>query len=172
MAGKLLGSASKSQQAQSSTTFVWGLPNGTSALAVASSSPAFDVQYAAATGIDPGVYEPVLVKLAQTANHWRLVGAGSTIVGAGGVAGATMPPKITEERTQVKFTRLSADHLRLEPAVPLAPGEYAIVVRPVAPQRVQIQSDPSKMNLQAAGMQQLFYAVWDFSVPASVKSPR
>jgi hypothetical protein len=175
MASKLF-SASKSQQ--SSPTFVWGLPSHSSSTVAPSSSPAFDVQYAAAAGIDPDAFEPVLIKLTPTSSNWRLVGAGSMIVGANG---ATALPKITEDRTPVKSTRLAAGHVRLEPAMPLAPGEYAIVLRPVAtqaaqsaqmPQALPSQNAQANMTAQAASMQQLFYAVWDFSVPTADKSQR
>jgi hypothetical protein len=176
MASKLF-SASKSQQ--SSPTFVWGLPSHNSSFVAPSSSPAFDVQYAAVAGFDPDAFEPVLVKLTPTSSNWRLVGAGSMIVGANG---ATAMPKITEDRTQVKATRLAPGHVRLEPAMPLAPGEYAIVLRPVATQSPQaaqtpqmLQALPSQnaqanMSAQAAAIQQLFYAVWDFSIPSADKS--
>jgi hypothetical protein len=180
MAGKLFSSVGKSQQ--SSPTFVWGLPNHSSSLVAPSSSPAFDVQYAAVAGIDPDAFEPVLVKLTPTSNNWRLVGAGSMIVG---VNGATALPKITEDRAPAKSTRLAPGHVRLEPAMPLAPGEYAIVLRPVAsqaaqsaqaaqtpqmPQSMQNQIAQANMAAQAASMQHLFYAVWDFSVPTADKS--
>jgi hypothetical protein len=183
MAGKLFSSVGKSQQSQS-PTFVWGLPSHNSSFVVPSSSPAFDVQYPAVAGIDPDAFEPVLVKLTPTSSNWRLVGAGSMIVGANG---ATALPKITEDRTPVKSTRLAPGHVRLEPTMPLAPGEYAIVLRPVAaqaaqsaqaiqtpqvPQALQSQNAQPNMSVQAAGMQQLFYAVWDFSVPTADKSQR
>jgi hypothetical protein len=177
MASKLF-SAAKSQQ--SSPTFVWGLPNHSSTLVAPSSSPAFDVQYASVPGIDPDAFEPVLVKLTPTSSNWRLVGAGSMIVGANG---ATALPKITEDRAQVKSTRLAPGHVRLEPTMPLAPGEYAVVLRPVAtqqaaqpaqaaqtPQAPQSQNAQANMSAQAASMQQLFYAVWDFSVTSPDKS--
>jgi hypothetical protein len=180
MASKLF-SASKSQQ--SSPTFVWGLPSHSSSFVSPSSSPAFDVQYTAVAGFDPDAFEPVLIKLTPTSSNWRLVGAGSMIVGANG---ATALPKITEDRTQVKSTRLAPGHVRLEPTMPLAPGEYAIVLRPVAAQAAQSaqatqtpqmpqaalpsQNAQANMSMQAAGMQQLFYAVWDFSVPTPDKS--
>jgi len=182
MAGKLLGSVGKSQQEQSSPTFVWGLPNRSSLLATPSSSPVFDVRYAGISGLDQDAFEPVLVKLAQTASNWRLVGAGSVIVAVGG---ATAPPKITEDRTLVKSTRLAPGHVRLEPAAPLAPVEYAIVFRPVAsqaartaqeaptplaPQAAQNQSAQVNVSAQAVTVQRLFFAVWDFSVPAADKS--
>jgi hypothetical protein len=181
MASKLFSSVGKSQQSQS-PTFVWGLPSHSSSFVAPSSSPAFDVQYASVAGIDPDAFEPVLVKLTPTSSNWRLVGAGSMIVGANG---ATTLPKITEDRAQVKSTRLAAGHVRVEPAMPLAPGEYAIVLRPVAVQSAQSaqtaqtpkapQAPPSQnaqanMSVQAAGVQQLFYAVWDFSVPSADKS--
>jgi hypothetical protein len=85
----------------------------------------------------------------------------------------------------VKSTRLAPGHVRLEPTMPLAPGEYAIVLRPVAaqaaqsaqaiqapqmPQALPSQNAQANLSVQAAGMQQLFYAVWDFSVPAADKS--
>jgi hypothetical protein len=179
MATKLFSSVGKSQQ---SPTFVWGLPNHSSSLVAPSSSPAFDIQYAAVAGIDPDAFEPVLVKLTPTSSNWRLVGAGSMIVG---VNGATALPKITEDRAQVKSTRLAPGHVRLEPTMPLAPGEYAIVLRPVAaqaaqsaqaaqmaqtPQPMQNQIAQANMTAQAASMQHLFYAVWDFSVPTADKS--
>jgi len=180
MATKLFSSVGKSQQ--SSPTFVWGLPNHGSSLVAPSSSPAFDIQYASVAGIDPDAFEPVLVKLTPTSSNWRLVGAGSMIVGVGG---ATALPKITEDRAPVKSTRLAPGHVRLEPAMPLAPGEYAIVLRPVAaqaaqsvptaktaqtPQPMQNQIAQANMSAQAGSMQHLFYAVWDFSVPTADKS--
>jgi hypothetical protein len=162
MASKLF-SMHKNAEATSGATFAWGLPNRTSSVNVPTPSPAFDIQWAATQGIDPDAYEPTLVKLIQTSNNWRLVGAGNVIVG---VSANNVQPKITEEKTAAKTTRLDRGHVRLEPTASLTPGEYAVVLRPLANHVPQNQTGQDAAKPSTAAADPFFYAVWDFTVPA------
>jgi hypothetical protein len=82
------------------------------------------------------------------------------------VSANTVQPKITEEKTAAKTTRLDRGHVRLEPTAPLTPGEYAVVLRPVANHTPQNQSGQDAAKQSTAAADPLFYAVWDFTVPA------
>ena len=65
---------------------------------------------------------------------------------------------IDEERTPLQATRLERGHLQLEPAAPLPPGEYGLVLRPTRADK------PKKGVSQTGAEQSVFYSVWDFSV--------
>ncbi len=56
-------------------THVWALAGHVSENTVNQQMPRFEVTYGNLLGIDPDSYEPVIVKLVQTRDNWRLVGA-------------------------------------------------------------------------------------------------
>ena len=65
---------------------------------------------------------------------------------------------IDEERTPLRTTRMERGHMQLEPAAPLPPGEYGLVLRPTGADK------PKKGVSQTGAEQGVFYSVWDFSV--------
>ncbi len=56
-------------------TYVWGLPGRTSSRELGETSPLFELTYGDIPGVDPDAYEPAVLKLFQTKDNYRLVGA-------------------------------------------------------------------------------------------------
>ncbi|MGH9759536.1 MAG: hypothetical protein ACREAC_01710, partial [Blastocatellia bacterium] len=56
-------------------TYVWGVPKAASTNVVHTMSPSFSVNYATMPGINPGDFEPAIVKLTPAQNTIRIVGA-------------------------------------------------------------------------------------------------
>ncbi|HXY47896.1 MAG TPA: hypothetical protein VEI01_00500 [Terriglobales bacterium] len=141
------------------TTYVWALPGTHSAFAMAPTTPKFEIEFGDIVGLDPDAYEPALVKLTQTKDNWRLVGATKEKIDK---RGNEKRSAITEDRTEIKTTSLGRGHVLVEAAGPLAPGEYGVVLHPVKSQKTAASA--------GAGLtaeQTIFYSVWDFSVPRS-----
>ena len=65
--------------------------------------------------------------------------------------------QIAEERLPARLNKLSPGHAELEPQKPLDAGEYAVVLHPL---------HKKKGSLGGGSEAQVFYSVWDFSVPA------
>ena len=56
-------------------TYVWGLPGRKSARELTDTNPMFELNYGEIPGVDPDAYEPALLKLVQSKDNYRLVGA-------------------------------------------------------------------------------------------------
>lgn len=137
-------------------THVWALPGHESGIAMKVSAPKFEVLYGNLLGIDPDHYEPVLVKLVQTGDNWRLVGATKTQMGK---EESEALEKITEVRVATKLTRVGRGDLMIEPEQPLERGEYGLVLRPMNPGK------RSKGSMGGPAETNAFFSVWDFSIP-------
>ena len=137
-------------------TYIWALPGHNSAFLVPTTTPKFELEFGEIVGLDPDSYEPELVRLPQTKDNWRLVGATKSKLD---YSGAGSPQSMIDEvRTPLKTTRLSRGHLQIEAAAPLAAGEYGLVLRPVKAHK------PKKGESQSEAEQGVFYSVWDFSI--------
>jgi len=137
-------------------TYIWALPGHNSPFMMPTTTPKFELEFGEIVGLDPDSYEPALVRLPQTKDNWRLVGATKSKVDYSG--SGSPQSMIDEERTPLKTTRLSRGHLQIEAASPLAAGEYGLVLRPVKAHK------PKKGESQSDAEQGVFYSVWDFSV--------
>ena len=62
-------------------TYVWALPGQQSASLVSGANPRFEMSFGNLLGIDPDAYEPQLIRLVESKDNWRLVGATKTIQG-------------------------------------------------------------------------------------------
>jgi hypothetical protein len=138
------------------TTYVWALPGHSSSFTMPTTSPKFEIEFGDIVGVDPDAYEPVLVRLLETKDNWRLVGATKEKMDMKGTSTRTA---ITEDRTPIKTTSLGRGHVQLEAASPLAPGEYGLVLHPIKPQKSAMGAPDYAESL--------FYSVWDFSVPGT-----
>lgn len=130
--------------------------------ALTTTTPSFEVDYADIPGVDPDVYTPVLLKLESTKDNWRLLGVSESTdpsamssIMTGGVVpstGSHEAPKIDEDRVAAATVQLSSSgHAQITLQHPLDPGEYAVVLRPVA-------------NAKGDLSQSLFLTAWDFAV--------
>jgi len=144
-----------------SFTYVWGLPGPRSSRELADRTPRFELSYGEIPGVDPDRYEPALVKLFPTKDNYRLVGATRTKMDNKNVM--SMSPEngtwISEERWPMHLAKEERGFYVMGVERPLEPGEYAIVLRPVK----GYKAAPSGFG----GAAQVFYSVWDFSVPGA-----
>jgi hypothetical protein len=138
---------------------VWALPNPSSQNVVQGATPTFELSYGDIPGINPDSFEATIVKLEQTKDNWRLIGATDQEISAETYMGGGPPPadSIVENRVPVIVKELARGHVQITPEKPLDPGEYGIVLRP------DKEADKSH-DLGGPAQTQVFYTVWDFSV--------
>ena len=143
-------------------TYVWGLPGRTSARTLEDTNPIFELNYGDIPGVDPDAYEPAVLKLVQTKDNYRLVGATQMKMTAKNMRSGGGPESgkwISEERWPSHCNKEERGFYVLRVDTPLEPGEYAVVLRPVKGYK-----DASS---GLGGHAQVFYSVWDFSVPGA-----
>jgi hypothetical protein len=156
IASGMMGGTMGGHHGMPTTTYIWALPGHTASYVMPTTRPKFDLEFGSIAGLDPDRYEPVLVHLPQTKDNYRLVGATKQKMS---YMGPGQPQSmIDEERTPLQATRLERGHMQLEPAAPLAPGEYGLVLRPTKAEK------PKKGMSQSGAEQGVFYSVWDFSI--------
>jgi hypothetical protein len=136
--------------------YTWALPGRTSQSVLPDRTPGFEIEFGDIPGIDPDGYEPVVVKLVQTKDNWRLVETSKDKFDKHGNDTRSTRP---EDQIPLRVALLDHGHLLVAPASELAPGEYGLVLHPKKEQK-QFAGVPAP-NIEA-----LFYSVWDFSVPA------
>ena len=145
-----------------SMTYVWGLPGRKSARELSNPDPIFQLNYGDIPGVDPDAFEPAIVRLVQTPDNYRLVGATRTKLNTKNLMSGNGPENgkwISEERWPVRVYKEDRGFYVLRVDQPLEPGEYAVVLRPVKGYRATASG--------LGGHAQVFYSVWDFSVPGA-----
>ena len=153
--GSLFGSDTEHRSA------VWALA-GTTATRELAASPHFEIEFSNIPGVNPDAYQPALVRLVPTMDNYRLVAAAKT-EGAGTVARPSGP--IIEELVGTTATRVSRGRYRVQPATALDPGQYALVLRPIAKkERRKDRKNASLGELLGGGTSQILYLTWDFAV--------
>ncbi|HEV3155375.1 MAG TPA: hypothetical protein VGZ02_16310 [Candidatus Baltobacteraceae bacterium] len=138
---------------------------------IRSSSTTFECNYAAIPGIDPDAYVPQILKLGVTKDNWRVVSV-LTSNDPSSMTRLMMPAalsnmpnaappgshdaiKLDETPVQGAAVQTTARGVaRITLSEPLAPGEYAIVLRPSG-------------NTQDDSLQRVLRAMWDFEIPAA-----
>jgi hypothetical protein len=149
-----------------SMTYVWGLPGRKSARELTNTDPIFELNYGDIPGVDPDAFEPVIVKLTQSPDNYRLVGATKTKMNMRNMMANSGPENgkwLVEDRWPTRVYKEDRGFYVLRVDQPLAPGEYAVVLRPVKGYKAK----PSGLG----GHAQVFYCVWDFSVPGAPDPP-
>jgi hypothetical protein len=159
LATGLLGGGLTHHSSMPKATYVWALPGAHSSYVLSVAKPRFEIEFGNIVGIDPDAFEPALVKLTQSNDNWRLVGATKETLDK---HGNEKQSAIAEERTEIKTTSLGRGHVIIEAAAGLAGGEFGIVLHPT---RAQKATNSASAGLTAE--QTIFYSVWDFSVPAN-----
>ncbi len=143
-------------------TYVWGLPGRTSSRTLSETDPIFELNYGDIPGVDPDAYEPAVLKLVQTKDNYRLVGATQLKMTAKNMRNGANPENgkwLSEDRWPSHCDKEERGFYVLRVDTPLEPGEYAVVLRPVKGYKA-----PSS---GLGGHAQVFYSVWDFSVPGA-----
>jgi hypothetical protein len=145
-------------------TAVWALA-ATQSSRVLDVSPAFEIDYAHIPGVDPDRYQPAIVQLVPTNDNYRLVAAAET---DGANAGALPRGPIIEESVATERTRLGRGQYRVAPRTSLGPGEYALVLRPIAESRRERRrnAEASLGELLGGSTSQILYLTWEFSIGA------
>jgi len=145
-----------------SEKYVWALSGLNSAVVASSNKPSFDLNYAGLPGINPDEFEPAIVKLQPSNNAWRLVGAtdakSDTVLNV--VPQWEVYSSFIEDRISASVSKSSAGHAQISPTSALAPGEYAVVLRPIS--KGKKFSGAEVAQNQGPGL--LFNSAWSFSV--------
>jgi hypothetical protein len=136
-------------------TSVWALPGAQAGFTLPSNVPHFEMQHGNLLGIDPDAYEPMIVKLVNSKDNWRLVGATKTVMGQ---MDNEAYEKVTEVRVPVKVKHLGRGQAQFEPSQALEPGEYGVVLRAIHPGK------RSRGSVGGPAERTVFFSVWDFSV--------
>ncbi len=146
-------------------TYVWGVPNPASTNVLQSVSPSFSVDFSRAPGVTPDQYEPTIVKLTPAQNTCRIVGAtqGKEDARSSPAADWQIYSHFLEERVVVHAEKTGSGKYKVSPASVLAPGEYALVLRPVSKTKPFSGGDVAR----AQGDGLMFDAVWTFQISES-----
>ena len=143
-------------------TDVWALPGQKSDLVLDNNQPSFEVHFANIPGVVADEYEPALVKLAPSANNFRLVGA--TQAKQDVLESSTMDWEIyssfIEERVGAQATKVSSGEYKLQTAAALPAGEYGVVLRPLN----KSKKFSGNSVAQNSGEGLIFNSVWAFAV--------
>ena len=115
-------------------TYVWGVPGVASKTILQTTAPSFTVDYANVMGANPDDFEPTIVKLTPAQNSFRIVGAtqGKEDATSNSSADWEMYSSFLEDRVPVNAQKLKIGSYKLAATSPLAPGEYAVVLRPLS----------------------------------------
>ena len=143
-------------------TYVWGLPGRKSSRELTDTNPMFELNYGDIPGVDPDAYEPAVLKLVQSKDNYRLVGATQIKMTAKNMMAGASPENgkwISEDRWPSRVDKEERGFYILHVNTPLEPGEYAVVLRPVKGYKATSSG--------LGGHAQVFYSVWDFSVPGA-----
>jgi hypothetical protein len=160
MAGAPMPHGGSGAQKMPGVAYTWALPRRTSSFSLPSHASGFEIEFSDIPGIDPDAYQPVIVRLIQTKDNWRLVETSQDKFDKHG--NDTRSTK-TKDKLPLMITPLGRGHLQVRPASELTPGEYGLVLHPKKDQK-EFAGVPMP-NVEA-----LFYSVWDFSVPSTEAS--
>jgi hypothetical protein len=143
-------------------TAVWALL-GSSASRELSASTAFEIEFGNIPGVNPDRYRPAIVQLVPTSDNYRLVGAAKTTASE---AGGMPSGPIIEEPVPAQLTQLARGRYRVSMNSSIPPGEYALVLRPIAPRERERRrnSEESLGDLMGGGSSQILYMTWDFTI--------
>ena len=150
-----------------SVTYVWGVPNPSSANVLETVSPTLIVDFSRVPAINKEEYEPTIVKLTPAQNTCRIVGAtrGKEDARSTPAADWQIYSHFLEERVNTKTERLGAGKYKVLPASELFPGEYAVVLRPISKTKKFSGGDVAR----AQGDELMFDAAWTFQISADAQ---
>lgn len=159
-AGGLVGGLFKKRNP--TVVYLWGLSDAASSISVPSSNPALDINYASVPAVNPAGYAPALVRLVPAQNGWFLVGAAKGQAGALQNSGPDWEvySSFNEQRIPAQVSQTAPGQARIQPVQPLAPGTYAVVLRPISKNKKFSGADVA--SLQGDGL--VFNSVWKLVV--------
>jgi hypothetical protein len=145
----------------SMVVWAWRVDGLEAAQTIADRRPGFVVLYRDVPGISPDDLAPAIVRLAPSAVATRVVAAAR-----GRADEATRPDADWDIVKELKQDVVKCDlettergAVRLRPTADLAPGEYAIVIRPTAKKKLS-----GAAVLSEAGEGRVFSVVFDFTI--------
>ena len=143
-------------------TYVWGVPGAASTNVLQTVSPSFLMDFSRVIGVKADDYAPVIVKLTPAQNTCRIAGAtqGKADVRSSPAADWQVYSHFLEERVATKAEKLAPGKYKVSSASELQPGEYAVVLRPVAKEKKFSGGDVAR----AQGDGLMFDAAWTFQV--------
>lgn len=168
---EILRSAAFHGGSGAATTYLWGLPGGSSSNAVPSSQPKFEVKFADIAGVNPDEFEPRIVKLNPTKDNWRLVGVTHMKeTPSRGPAAPAWPSysAFLEESVPAKKEITAPGRVTIIPEQRLEAGQYAIVLRPAFKDK-KFSAEGVAKN-QGEGV--LFNSAWSFTVGSETPAPK
>jgi hypothetical protein len=142
------------------TTYIWALRGKLSVNRIPSHLPRFEVSFADIPGVDPDLFEPHIVRLESTKDNWRLLGATIATQSSNNAAPGVTYSSFLEHDIETQKESTNSGHVQVVPTKDLAPGEYAVVLRPVSAKK-KLSSDAVSRN-DGEGL--LFNLAWSFSV--------
>lgn len=142
-------------------TYVWITDGAAAAKTFEDSRPAFAVEFKEVPGLSPDDLSPALVRLTPAASGVRAIAAVR-----GRADSATRPDMDWDVMKDLKQDLVRADlrvaergAVLLKPLADLAPGQYAVVIRPSARKKLSGQS-----VLGTTGEARVFAVLWDFAI--------
>ena len=120
----------------------------------------FEINYATMPGMNPDEFEPVVIKLTSTPQNWRMVGA---MKAKKSEFNESTPRElnIIEDRVTATVKKLARGRAEITPSAALQPGEYAIVLRPVASAKKKFMLQEFE---QGQGEASVLRLLWDFKM--------
>ena len=142
--------------------WVWVTAAGGAAPALTGRQPSFFVSYGRVEGLNANEWAPALVRLLPVGDSWRFVSALAGPANARVRSDADWVVKrgLVERDSRVVLTGLTQGIVRMAPDAPLAPGGYAVVIRPLF--AAQRYDGRSLLGDEGSGV--AFGAAWVFSV--------
>jgi len=143
-------------------TYVWGVPNPASTNVLQTVSPSFSLDFSRVIGVNADDYAPAIVKLTPAQNTCRVVGAtqGKADVRSSPAADWQVYSHFLEEPVATNAEKLGPGKYKVSAASALQPGEYAVVLRPVAKDKKFSGGDVAR----AQGDGLMFDAIWTFQI--------
>lgn len=148
-------------------TYVWGVPSPASTNILQTVNPEFQLDFSRVIGVAADDYQPAIVKLTPAQNTCRIVGAtqGKEDARSSPAADWQIYSHFLEERVPMKNQKLGPGKFKVSGASELAPGEYAVVLRPVA--KSKSFSGGDVVRAQGDGL--MFDAAWTFQIAESAE---
>jgi hypothetical protein len=143
--------------------WIWALDGRSSDRPIDDRRPSFIAQFADVPGVSADDVSAALIRLQPStvggADARVVAAARGRIDQASGDAGDwDLGKDLKQEAVRVEIERLNRGGMKLRPASPLSPGEYAVVLRP---SRKKL---PGSTVLSPTAEGRLFGLVWDFTV--------
>jgi SH3 domain-containing protein len=142
-------------------TYVWTVSDAVSPRVLTESRPGFVVQFKDVPGVSPDDFSPAIVQLVTTPGGSRIVAAvrGRADQASRLALDWDVTRELKQEAVRTSVELVERGVVRIQPAAALAPGHYAVVLRPNGSKKF---SGASVLSPTAEG--RVFGVVWAFTV--------